>query len=106
VLARFWASQEISEHHGRDILPGSRSIPCYARRGFPRNDLPNRITVSFTPMRTEADLPLMWMMTGLAEHLSRLERQGCGGSSSQSPAGWGPRSNHRKMYGRPEVLVN
>jgi hypothetical protein len=57
VLAWLWVSHEISRHHGRDILPGSRSIPCYARRGFLRNNLTNRVTLS--PIG-QATSPTMW----------------------------------------------
>ena len=34
---------------------------------------PNRVTTSFTPVRTEADLTLKWMMAGLSDDLGRLE---------------------------------
>jgi hypothetical protein len=36
-------------------------------------DLPNRVTTSFTPVRTEADLTLKWMMAGFSDDLGRLE---------------------------------
>ena len=55
---------------------------------FPRVfDFTNRVTTSYTPVRTEADLTLKWMMADLSDHLGRLEEEGWGNGQAQRLGG-------------------
>ena len=63
-----------------DTKPSSsqnrRASPC-GRRGRSVTVKPrHNILYSCTPVRTEADLTLKWMMAGLSDHLGRLEENG------------------------------